>query len=218
MYIFFWGPREGNACDDKRQGGLSVSPPDLKLWFYYFWLGKLRCTCPLHKQRAVTKNGIICSESRKTSSFERSLRKLSKQSFKAESRYGNLSFKKKNVIKILSMPSVPCILTTLPMQGSLQQKAVFSNAGCRKCVNRYGGLSRQHWTWLQCTNIRWNHSGVSIGITHSQKNKQMSNPSPFVWKPFCSIERGCHVMTQFLIKEKSCWWWNHWLIISGTWK
>lgn len=169
MYIFFWGPREGNACDDKRQGGLSVSPPDLKLWFYYFWLGKLRCTCPLLKQRAVTKNGI-CSESRKTSlKFLKGHRGNSVNKVLKPNPVMVTCHLKKNVIKILSMPSVPCILTTLPRQDSLQQKAVFSKTGCRKCVNRYGGPSRQHWTWLQCANIRWNHSGVSIGITHSPK-------------------------------------------------
>ena len=41
----FPGAREGDACDDWRQG-LSVSSPGIKLWIYWFWLGELRGICP----------------------------------------------------------------------------------------------------------------------------------------------------------------------------
>lgn len=201
MYIFFWGPREGGACDDKRQG-LPVSPPDIKLWIYWLWLGKLRGSCPLREWRAVNENGVICSEARKTSSFKRSSRNLGKQSFKAGSCYGNLAFQTNDVIKI---PPVPSVVPTLnhtfqiawpPLEG------VFSNAGYRECVNRYDGFTRWHQTRLPCGNNKWNHWRMAMGVTHSQNIKQMEASSSFVWKPFSSIERGCSMMTQSLIKKK----------------
>lgn len=56
---------------------------------------------------------------------------------------------KKNEIKILSMPSVYCVLTTPPKQHRQQLKGnvwVLPNAGCRKYMNKHGGLTRQRQT------------------------------------------------------------------------
>lgn len=147
VYLFLGAQERG--CLWWQKTGLPVSPPDIKRWIYWLWLGKLRGSCPLHEQRAVNENGVICSEARKTSSFKRSPRNLGKQSFKAESCYGNLAFQT-SVIKMLSVPSVvPTLNHTFqiawpPLEG------VFSKADCAECMNRYDGFTRWHQTRVLC--------------------------------------------------------------------
>lgn len=122
-------------------------------------------------------------------------------SFKAESCYGNLAFQT-NVIKI---PPVPFVVPTLNHTfqiGRPPLEGVFSNASHRECMNRYDGFTRWHQTWVPCGNNKWNHQRLAMRVTHSQNIKQMAASSSFVWKPFSSIEQGCRVMTQSLIKKK----------------
>lgn len=102
------------------------------------------------------------------------------------------------------MPCVYCVLTTPPKQHRLQWKRVWvlSCAGCRKCMNRQGGLTRQHRMWVPCANIKWNHSRMAMGITRYQKLSKCQIP-PFLCEGhFPALNKAVTWGQKFLFKKK----------------
>lgn len=213
---FFWGPREGNACDDKRQG--VVCQP---AWYKAMDLLVLTWQVEMHLSFTVNRGLSIRMVSFAVSPGRHLHLKGHQETLVNKVLKPNHVMVtwhlKKNVIKFLSMLSVYYVLTTPSKQHRLQQKGAWAlpNAGCRKCTNRCGRLAGQ--MWVPCAKIKWSHSWMAMGITHHQKISKCQIPPLWCKSCFPALYEAVMWWHKFSFKKR-----NHasgevtWLTISGA--
>lgn len=219
---FSGGPEKGMPVMTKGRG-LSVSLPDIKLWIYWFWLGKLRCICPLHAQRTVNKNGILCSECRKTSHVKGHQETLENKVFKSNRVV--VTWHLKNIIKILSVPSVDCVSTTLHKLHRLQWEGGMGPLQCWLCVGSVWTGTEVCPDSADCESYVQTLSGTTAddhGDHPWPKTKWVPDSSLFVWKPLLALRLSCGNANSLLTLPPLLSAPNHasgevmWLTISGT--
>lgn len=121
MYLFFWGPREGNACDDKRQG-VVCQPARYKAMdvLVLTWQVEMHLSFTVNRGLSIRMVSFAVNPGRHLhlqGHQETLVNKVLKPNHVRVTWH-----LKKNVIKFLSRPSVCSVLTTPSKQHRLNRK------------------------------------------------------------------------------------------------